>query len=39
VHDRIQLYYGNEYGLRVDTAPEKGTRVEVRIPVQSVEEN
>ena len=32
VHERIQLYYGAEYGLRFYSEEMKGTRVEVRIP-------
>ncbi|OXS53059.1 histidine kinase [Cohnella sp. CIP 111063] len=32
VHRRIQMVYGDEYGLRVDSAPGKGTRIELRMP-------
>jgi len=34
VHKRIQLYYGKEYGLTVDSQYQKGTRVTVAIPLQ-----
>lgn len=32
VHHRIQLHYGEAYGLRIETAPGCGTVVYVRIP-------
>ena len=32
VHERIQLYYGPEYGLRFFSEPNHGTTVEVHIP-------
>lgn len=32
VHERIQLYFGREYGLRFYSEPNMGTTVEVRIP-------
>ncbi len=32
VHERIQLYYGKEYGLRFYSVPGEGTSVEVHIP-------
>ncbi len=32
VHERIQLYYGKEYGLKFYSQPEQGTVVEVCIP-------
>ncbi|MCG7377711.1 sensor histidine kinase [Paenibacillus sp. ACRSA] len=34
VHDRIQLYYGNDYGLEFASELEEGTTVWIRIPVQ-----
>ena len=34
VHKRIQLYYGNQYGLSVESQYQKGTRVTVAIPLQ-----
>ena len=32
VHERIQLYYGKEYGLRFRSEEGVGTVVEVHIP-------
>ena len=32
VHERIQLYYGPEYGLEFFSEPDCGTTVEVHIP-------
>lgn len=32
VHYRIRLYYGEEYGLKIESQPGEGTRVVVRIP-------
>ncbi len=32
VHRRIQMVYGDEYGLRVDSTPGQGTRIELRMP-------
>lgn len=32
VHYRIRLYYGEEYGLKIESRPGEGTRVVVRIP-------
>ncbi|WP_372632264.1 sensor histidine kinase [Cohnella sp.] len=34
VHRRIQMVYGDEYGLRVDSAPGNGTRIELRMPLE-----
>jgi sensor histidine kinase YesM len=34
VLDRIQLYYGNMYGLSITSEVGRGTLVEIRIPVQ-----
>nr|WP_051236053.1 sensor histidine kinase [Paenibacillus pinihumi] len=33
IHDRIQLYYGPQYGLEFESEPEEGTIARVRIPV------
>jgi two-component system sensor histidine kinase YesM len=33
VHERIQLYFGTEYGLRYRRNGRGGTTVEVRLPV------
>lgn len=32
VNRRIQIYFGNEYGLVIESEPDEGTRVTVRIP-------
>lgn len=32
VNDRIQIYFGEEYGLRITSELDEGTRVEIRIP-------
>ena len=33
VHKRIQLYYGKQYGLTVQSKYQEGTRVTVTIPL------
>lgn len=33
VHERIQLFYGKEYGIRVYSQPDRGTRVEITLPL------
>jgi two-component system sensor histidine kinase YesM len=33
VNDRIKLYYGNEYGLEIESEPNKGTTVTLTIPL------
>jgi two-component system sensor histidine kinase YesM len=38
VHERIQLSFGNRYGLRFESAPGRGTTVEVLHPLLSPEE-
>ena len=32
VHQRIQLYFGVEYGLEVSSEPDEGTRVRIHLP-------
>ncbi|MNN82004.1 Sensor histidine kinase YehU [compost metagenome] len=32
VHDRIQILFGNVYGLQIESVPEQGTRVIVTFP-------
>jgi len=32
VNDRIRIYFGDGYGLRITSEPDEGTRVEIRIP-------
>lgn len=34
VRERLKLYYGSAYDLKVKSTPGKGTQMEVRIPVQ-----
>jgi two-component system sensor histidine kinase YesM len=35
VHRRIRLFYGEEYGLSIHSAPDQGTSVDMRVPVYS----
>lgn len=37
VHQRIQILFGESYGLSLESAPDKGTRVMVRIPMQAAD--
>ncbi len=37
VHQRIQILFGGEYGLRMESAPDAGTRVIVTIPMQTID--
>lgn len=40
VHKRIRLRFGPEYGLKIITAPDEGTKVEIRLPfIEFTEEN
>ena len=32
IHDRIRLYYGEDYGILIDSYPERGTVVTLRYP-------
>ena len=32
VNRRIQIYFGNEYGLAIESEPDEGTQVRIRIP-------
>jgi sensor histidine kinase YesM len=32
VNRRVQLYYGREYGIRIQSAPGRGTTVELAVP-------
>lgn len=32
VHERIQYYFGEQYGIRIDSTPGEGTEVTIRIP-------
>lgn len=38
VNDRIQIYFGNQYGLSIESELDEGTRVEISIP-KILEEN
>lgn len=38
VHERIQLYYGREYGLKFYSTPGEGTVVEIHVPRMEGEE-
>lgn len=39
VHRRIQLYYGKEYGIAIDSSPGKGTMITVKIPAKMQEKD
>ena len=32
VNERIKLYFGEEYGLRIDSEPDEGTEITIRLP-------
>lgn len=32
VHQRIQLYFGVEYGLEIESEPDEGTTVRIHLP-------
>lgn len=32
IYQRIKLCYGNEYGLTINSKPDRGTRVEIKLP-------
>jgi two-component system sensor histidine kinase YesM len=34
VHERIRLYFGDEYGLSIESESEVGTTIECRLPVE-----
>lgn len=38
VHQRIQLSFGKQYGLLIESEPDEGTRVRIRIPALREEE-
>ena len=38
VHQRIRLYYGNEYGISITSKENKGTRVVLEMPVINEQE-
>lgn len=37
VHERIQLLYGMRYGVKMTSETDKGTKVEIRLPIQKKE--
>jgi len=37
VHQRIQIFFGAEYGLTVESSPETGTKIIVTIPMQTID--
>lgn len=38
VHERIRLYYGEPWGLQIDSEPGQGTRITLRIPAQDAQQ-
>ena len=38
VNDRLKIYFGEKYGISIDSEPDMGTRVTVRIPKMEKEE-
>ena len=32
VDDRLKIYFGREYGLKITSVPDEGTCVEIRMP-------
>jgi two-component system sensor histidine kinase YesM len=38
VHERIKLFFGNEYGISIHSIPGEGTTIEVRLPKHTKEE-
>ena len=32
VHQRIRLFYGDSYGIHIESTPEKGTKITIRLP-------
>ncbi len=34
VHERIQLLYGKNYGVEIDSKPAQGTKVKIKLPVK-----
>ncbi len=39
VHQRLQILFGEEYGLALESTPDAGTRIIVTIPMQTSEES
>ena len=38
VNDRIKLYFGDAFGIRIDSEPGRGTRVTAKLPIANQEE-
>lgn len=38
VHERIRLYFGEEYGLTILSEPDEGTTVRIRLPISPYEQ-
>ncbi len=38
VNERIRLYFGEEYGLSIDSEPDEGTRIHICLPAVSYQE-
>ncbi|WP_208590405.1 cache domain-containing sensor histidine kinase [Gracilibacillus suaedae] len=34
VHERIQLLYGKDYGVQIESEPAKGTKVKIKLPIR-----
>ncbi|MEG1805319.1 MAG: ATP-binding protein [Clostridia bacterium] len=39
VHNRIQIYFGQEYGITIKSELDKGTEIKIRIPIIEDGEN
>lgn len=39
VQERIQLYFGNEYGIIIESEPDEGTTMSVYMPLQKLKED
>ena len=39
VNERIKLYFGNEYGLKVESEPDEGTKITIHLPAIVYGEN
>lgn len=38
VNERIRLYFGEQYGLSIQSEPDEGTRIDIRLPAVSCQE-
>jgi two-component system sensor histidine kinase YesM len=38
IEERIQLYFGEQYGLTIESEPDVGTKVKVRLPLKIISE-